>query len=41
MLKFKDKSLKHGEGNFNGMIKLPEDTFHEISWWKKEYILIV
>ena len=35
MLKFKDKSLKYNKGNFNAVIKLSEDTLHEISWWKK------
>ena len=35
MLKFKDKSLKYNKGNFNAIIKLSEDTLHDISWWKK------
>ena len=35
MLKFKDKSLKYNKGNSNAVIKLSEDTLHEISWWKK------
>ena len=35
MLKFKDKSLKYNKGNFNAVIKLSEDTLHEVSWWKK------
>ena len=35
MLKFKDKSLRYNKGNFNAVIKLFEDTLHEISWWKK------
>ena len=35
MLKSKDKSLKYNKGNFNAIIKLPEDTLHDISWWKK------
>ena len=34
MLKSKDKSLKYNKGNFNAVIKLSEDTLHEISWWK-------
>ena len=34
-LKFKYKSLKYNKGNFNAIIKLSEDTLHEISWWKK------
>ena len=34
-LKFKDKSLKYNKGNFNAIIKLSEDTLHEISRWKK------
>ena len=35
MLKLKHKSLKYNKGNFNAVIKLSEDTLHEISWWKK------
>ena len=35
MLKFKDKSLKYSKADFNAIIKLPEDTWHEISWWEK------
>ena len=35
MLKSKDKSLKYNKGNLNAIIKLPEDTLHDISWWKK------
>ena len=35
MLNFKDKSLRYNKGNFNAVIKLSEDTLHEISWWKK------
>ena len=35
MLKFKDKSLKYNQGDFNAVIKLSEDTLHEFSWWKK------
>ena len=35
MLKLKDKSLKYDKGNFNAIIKLSEDTLHEISRWKK------
>ena len=35
MLKFTDKSLKYNKGNFNAVVKLSEDTLHEISWWKK------
>ena len=31
MLKFKDKSLKYNKVNFNAVIKLSEDTLHEIS----------
>ena len=34
-LKFIDKSLKYNEGNINTIIKLSEDTLHEISWSKK------
>ena len=34
-LKFIDKSLKYNEGNINTIIKLSEDTLHEISWAKK------
>ena len=34
MLNFKDKSLKYNKGNFNAVMKLSEDTLHEISWWK-------
>ena len=32
MLKFKDKFLKYNKDNFNAVIKLSEDTLHEISW---------
>ena len=35
MLKFKDKSLKYNKVNLNAVIKLSEDTLHEISCWKK------
>ena len=38
MLKCKDKSLKYNKGNFNALIKLiklSEDTLHEMSRWKK------
>ena len=35
ILKFKYKSLKYSKGNFNAVIKLSEDTLHEILWWKK------
>ena len=39
MLKFKDKSLKHNRGNFSAIIKLSEDTLHEISWSKNIFKL--
>ena len=35
MLKLKDKSRKYNKGNFNAVLKLPEDTLYEMSWWKK------
>ena len=35
MLKMKNKSLRYNKGNFNAVIKLSEDTLHEIAWWKK------
>ena len=30
-----DQSLKYDKGNSNAIIKLSEDTLHELSWWKK------
>ena len=41
MLKFKDKSLKYNKGNFNAVIKLSEDTLHEILWWKKNIFKVL
>ena len=41
MLKFKEKSLKYNKGYFNPVMKLSEDTFHEISWQRKEFIKVV
>ena len=38
MLKFKDKSLKYNKVNFNAVIKLSEDTLHQISCWKKSIL---
>ena len=38
MLKFKDKFLKYNKGNFNAIIKLSEDTLHEISLCKKNIL---
>ena len=38
MLKLKDKSLKYNKGNFNAVIKLPEDALYEIAWWKKNIL---
>ena len=35
MLKLKDRSLKYNKGNFNAVIKLPENTLYETAWWKK------
>ena len=35
MLKFNEKSLKYNKGNFNAIIRLSEDTLHEVSWWKQ------
>ena len=37
MSNFKDKSFKYNKGNFNVIIRLSEDTLHEISWWKRIY----
>ena len=38
MLKIKDKSLKCNKGNFDAVIKLPEDTLYEISLRKKNIL---
>ena len=38
MLKIKDKSLKCNQGNFDAVIKLPEDTLYEISLRKKNIL---
>lgn len=32
ILKFKEEPLNYNKGDSNAIIKLSEDTFHEISW---------
>ena len=41
MLKFKEKSLNYNKGDSNAIIKFSEDTFHEISWWKKNIFKVL
>ena len=41
MLKFKEKSLNYTKGDSNAIIKFSEDTFHEISWWKKNIFKVL